>query len=108
MTPLTIEQALLATAVSALVIFSTRAFPFLLFSKREPPSILSFVEHSIPPMIMAILVVHCLKDAALDCRTAAQVLSLASVAALHLWRKNPMISIFGSTALYMVLIRVWR
>lgn len=108
MMPLTIEQALAATFVSAFVIFSTRAFPFLLFSKREPPRILSFVEHSIPPMIMAILVVHCLKDAAFDPRTAAQLLSLAAVAILHLWRRNPMISIFGGTALYMVLIRVWK
>lgn len=108
MTPLTIQQALLASVVSAAVIFSTRAFPFVLFSTREPPHILSFIERSIPPMVMAILVVNCFCDAHCDVKTVSQAISLAAVVMLHLWRKNPMISIFGGTALYMVLLRVWH
>lgn len=104
--PLTLEQALIASLVSALVIFSTRAFPFVLFSRREPPHILAFVEHSIPPMVMAILVVNCFCNAGCNRQTLAQVISLIAVATLQLWRRNPMISIFGGTALYMVLIRL--
>lgn len=106
MTALTLQQALIASAAAALVIFSTRAFPFLLFSRREPPKILVFVEHSIPPMVMAILVVNCFSSAGCNRATLSQIVSLATVGALHLWRRNPMISIFGGTILYMVLIRL--
>lgn len=108
MTPLTIQQALAATFISAAVIFSTRAFPFVLFSRREPPHILSFIEHSIPPMVMAILVVNCFCDAHCDIKTVSQSISLAAVVLLHLWRRNPMISIFGGTGIYMILLRVLR
>ena len=48
---LSLNAALATTVVAALVIFATRLFPFALFSKREPPPILRFVEKYIPPMI---------------------------------------------------------
>jgi len=57
MTPLTLKAALVATFISALVVFLTRAFPFIVFSYRDPPRIISFIEKYIPPMIMAVLVV---------------------------------------------------
>lgn len=105
---LTTGEALIATGVSALVILATRAFPFVLFAKKKPPSALAFVEKSIPPMIMAILVVHCFRDAVDWHSVMTQATALFAVVVLHLWRHNPMISIFGGTALYMVLIRLWN
>lgn len=107
-TAISLNAALIATAVSALIIFATRAFPFVVFSKREPPRILRFIEKYIPPMIMAILLVYCLKDVQFTA-AASFVPSLAALAVtvvLHLWRHNPMVSIFGGTILYMVLIRI--
>jgi len=62
MTPLTLKAALVATFISALVVFLTRAFPFIVFSYRDPPRVISFIEKYIPPMIMAVLVVYCFKD----------------------------------------------
>ena len=62
MTPLTLKAALIATLISALVVFLTRAFPFIVFSYRDPPRVISFIEKYIPPMIMAVLVVYCFKD----------------------------------------------
>ncbi|MBP3709916.1 MAG: AzlD domain-containing protein [Treponema sp.] len=106
--PLSLSAALAATAISALIVFATRAFPFVLFSYREPPRVIRFVEKYIPPMVIAILVVYCFKDVRIAakpwgipsfCATGATVL-------LHLWKRNPMISIFGGTALFMVLSRV--
>ncbi|MBQ9494959.1 MAG: AzlD domain-containing protein [Treponema sp.] len=106
--PLALSSALAATAICALIIFATRAFPFALFSHREPPRIIRFVEKYIPPMVIAILVVYCFKDVRIAakpwgipsfCATGATVL-------LHVWKRNPMISIFGSTALFMILSRL--
>ena len=102
---LSLSAVLVATACCGLLTFLLRAFPFLLFSKREPPALIIFIEKYIPSLVIASLLVYCLKDTQV---TAAPfgipaVLALACTLALHLWRGNAMISIFGSTAVYMIL-----
>ena len=42
MTPL--AEALVITVLFALVILATRAFPFVLFSRKDPPRAIRFVE----------------------------------------------------------------
>lgn len=110
MSALSTREAVAATLVCALIIFLTRAFPFILFSRAKPPKIISFIERFIPPMVMAILAVYCFKD--LDISRSPwgipSLASLAAVVALHLWKRNSMLSIFGGTALYMLLLRVMR
>jgi len=105
MTPLT--EALIAVALMGLVILATRAFPFILFSRRDPPALIRFVERFIPPMVMAVLVVYCLKDISWAARPSGirELISLVAVVGLHVWKKNAMLSIFGGTALYMILLR---
>lgn len=107
-TTISLNAALVATVVSGLIIFATRAFPFVVFSKKEPPRILRFIEKYIPPMIMAILLVYCLKDVQFTnvSSSVPTLVALAVTVILHLWRHNSLISIFGGTALYMVLMRV--
>lgn len=101
---MTVPQALLASIVFALIILATRAFPFLLFSRRNPPKLLQFIEQSIPPAVMAILVLYSLKDipwngtAPLPCGAA-----LCTAVLLHAWKKNALLSIFASTAVFMLL-----
>ena len=102
---LTLNNALLATIIAALVIFGTRLFPFALFSKREPPSILRFIEKYIPPMIMAILLIYCLKDVNFTARPFGlpQLIALLVTVASYLWKGNSMVSIFGGTIVFMLL-----
>ncbi len=104
MTALT--DVLIAVPLMALTILATRALPFVLFSRRDPPAVIRFIEKYIPPMVMAVLVVYCLKDIRWTVRPSGirELLSLALVVALHLWKKNAMLSIFGGTALYMLLM----
>jgi branched-subunit amino acid transport protein AzlD len=100
-----VQNALIAVPLLALVILATRAFPFVLFSRRDPPKAIRFVERFIPPMVMAVLVVYCLKDIPWDVWPSGirELAALALVVVLHLWKKNAMLSIFGGTAFYMVL-----
>lgn len=93
---------------TALVLIFYRAFPFLIFSKREVPSAFKFVEKSLPPLIIAVLLVYCFKDLDFIERPfgAPNFIALAAVVLLHLWKKNSMVSIFGGTILFMVLSRV--
>ena len=102
---LPLHAALLATLVAALVIFATRLFPFALFSKREPPPLLRFVEKYIPPMLMAILLVSCLKDVDFLHRPSGlpQLVALAFTVTTYLWKGNARVSIFGGTIIYMIL-----
>ncbi len=108
MTPL--NEVLLAIVLMALTIFATRAFPFVLFSRRDPPAVIRFVEKYIPPMVMAVLVVYCLKDIRWSVWPSGirEIVSLAAVVVLHLWKKNAMLSIFGGTALFMLLINLFQ
>lgn len=106
--PLSLSDAVIAVIVSALVVLSTRVLPFVVFSKKEPPAIIKFIEKYAPPMIMAILVVYCFKD--VEYTTAPYgipyFICVAAAAVLHLVFKNSMVSILGITLFYMILSRL--
>ena len=105
---LTAAQAIAAIAVMAVVTFLTRALPFLLFDRgEEPPKVVLYLGRVLPPAVIAMLIVYCLRD--LSFAAAAQwvpavVASLVTVV-LHLWKSNNLLSIFGGTVLYMVLVQ---
>ena len=106
---LPVSKVIIAILGSALIIFFERAFPFLLFSKREPPRIIRFIEKYIPPMVMASLVVYCLKDISFSTGIIGFVPYITGViitVILHLWKRNTLISIFSGTAVYMILLRI--
>lgn len=95
-------------AVMAAVTFLTRALPFLLFDRgQEPPKVILYLGRALPPAVMAMLVVYCLRG--MDFSTAPgwvpQVIAVAAVAALHRWKHNTLLSIFGGALLYMVLVQ---
>ncbi len=112
MTP---TQAALAIAVMALVTLLTRALPFLLFDRGEtPPKVILYLGGVLPPAVIAMLIVYCLRDMrfSLSPDMAAlalwvpRVIAVAAVVLLHLWKRNNLLSIFGGTALYMLLVQV--
>ena len=112
-----ISEALILTMVMAAVIFFCRVFPFLFFREKANASkagddrraaFLAFVEKTVPPVAMTVLAFNAL--AAPVTATPREMIPALAAAALtaivHLWRRNPLISIFGGTAVYMVLLRV--
>ena len=106
MTPM---RAAAAIAVMALVTFLTRALPFLLFGRGgNPPRIILYLGQYLPPAVIAMLIVYCLKGVTFTTLGGWLPSLVAGVAAvvLHLWKGNELISIFGATGLYMVLVQV--
>jgi len=101
-----VNEALFLVLAMGAVIFFCRAFPFL-FSIRHA-AILSFVEKTVPPVAMTVLAFNALGGAFRDNPGDGLLVLAASVftALVHLWKRNPLISIFGGTALYMILARV--
>lgn len=56
-------HALAVMGICAAVTLATRALPFVCFSqKRAVPRLVTSLGHSLPPAIMAALVVYCLKS----------------------------------------------
>lgn len=80
--------------IMSLITLFTRAFPFLFFRNRKPPAIIVFIEKYIPPMIMVILVLYCLKDIKWlkNPYGLPEIISILLVFILHIWKKNPLIS----------------
>lgn len=88
-----------------------RALPFVLFgSGRRPPATVTYLGRVLAPAIIALLVVYCfagyVRGGCLSsprhglAEAAAAVLTVA----VHLWRRNPLLSIVAGTALYMALL----
>jgi len=49
-------------AVVAIVTWILRAFPFLLFGNRPLPKAILYLGKVLPPAIMTVLVIYCLRD----------------------------------------------
>lgn len=100
-------RVLLTVAAMAAVTVLTRAAPFLFFSRRKPPAALDYLQAYLPPALMTILVLSAFKDIRwADAPHGIPALAGAvATAALHLWRRNVLLSIACGTAVYMVLLR---
>ncbi|MCF2661650.1 branched-chain amino acid transporter permease [Pseudoflavonifractor phocaeensis] len=105
---LTTGQAIASIAVMAVVTFLTRALPFLLFDRGDhPPKLVLYLGQVLPPAIIAMLIVYCLKGItfASPAGWAPSLLAGGAAVVLHLWKGNDLLSIFGATVLYMVLVQ---
>ena len=87
----------------------TRAVPFILFpeGKKKPP-IITYLAGTIPAAMMGLLVVYCFKSISLRLppHGVPEIISIAVTAALHIWKKNVLLSIVAGTVLYMLLVQL--
>lgn len=96
-------------AVAAVVTAALRFIPFLVFGgKKEPPAYITYLGHVLPGAIMAMLVVYCLKGVSLTSVSGfmPELIASAVVVALHVWRRNTLLSIIGGTVVYMLLVQL--
>ena len=94
--------------VTAVVTWALRAFPFLLFGSRPLPDIIQYLGKALPPAIMTVLVIYCLRETSV--RQAPygipELIACALVVSLQIFRKNMYLSIIAGTVCYMILIRI--
>ena len=102
-------HSVLIVAVVALVTIGLRFLPFLIFGEnRQTPPIIAYLGQVLPFAIMGMLVVYCLKDMTF---TAApfgipEIIGCATVAVLHVWKRNTLLSIGLGTVVYMLLVQL--
>ena len=102
-------HALLMVLVMAVVTHLLRAFPFIVFGiTGKAPRIAVYLGKALSPAAIAMLVVYCFKDVnfCVPAKWLPELAASAAVVVLHLWRRNPMLSICAGTILYMLLIRL--
>ncbi|MGI6181877.1 MAG: branched-chain amino acid transporter permease [Agathobaculum sp.] len=105
---MTFSRTLAMIAVAAVCTFATRLAPFLLFNGKKPiPPIIRYLGATLPPAVIALLVVYCLKNVQWITGTHGipELLCIAVTALLHLWKRNNLLSIGVGTVLYMFLIQ---
>ncbi len=91
------HSALLVAAMS-LVTILLRALPFLVW--------LAYLGKVLPPAIIGMLVVYCLKDTKISSAPfgVPELISALLVVALQAWKRNVLVSILAGTICYMALI----
>lgn len=100
------SAALLVAAMAATTVL-LRALPFLIF-RRETPPYVSYLGRVLPPAIIGMLVIYCLKDVTPTAFPFGipELASVACVVAMQVWRRNSLVSILAGTVVYMVLVQL--
>lgn len=105
---MTITQQIITISMVILGTMITRFLPFLVFPNDKPtPKYIQYLGKVLPSAVFGLLVVYCLKGISLfaGSRGIPEFISIAVVAALHLWKRQMLLSIAGGTVCYMLLVQ---
>ncbi|MBQ1956201.1 MAG: branched-chain amino acid transporter permease [Clostridia bacterium] len=96
------------TAVVAATML-TRFLPFIIFPAGKPtPKYIVYLGRVLPPAIFGMLVIYCLKDVTIlsGSHGIPELISIATVVGLHLWKRQMLLSILVGTVCYMLLVQL--
>ena len=87
--------------------YLTRVVPFLLPRRLREDAHLQYVGAQLPPAVMLLLVVYCLKDVRFSAAPYGlpELAAVSVVAGLHLWKRHGLLSIGVGTAFYLLCVR---
>jgi branched-subunit amino acid transport protein AzlD len=110
---LSLPRAILSVFVMGGVILACRIVPFILLGKstsRTVARLLGFVERTVPPVAMAVLAFTSIAG---EYKTGVALGFYGTIAsfctvALHLWKRNALLSILGGTGAYILLNYLFR
>lgn len=106
---MTLSQQIITIAICVFGTMTTRFLPFLIFSgKRPTPRYIQYLGSALPAAIFGMLVVYCLKNVnfLVGNHGLPELLAIVFTAALHLRKRQMLISIAGGTICYMLLVQL--
>ncbi len=105
---MSIYEQIITIALCASATMLTRFLPFMVFnSKLKTPAYVEYLGKALPSPTFALLVIYCLKDVSILTGTHGipELIAIAVVIGLHLWKRQMFLSIAGGTIFYMILIQ---
>lgn len=106
---MTLTQQIVTVAIIALGTMLTRFLPFLLFpASKQTPRPIQYLGRVLPAAVFGLLVIYCLKNVSLlgGSHGLPELIAIAAVVSLHLWKRQMLLSVAGGTVLYMVLVQL--
>ena len=102
-----VGKSLAIIAVIATITAIFRFAPFLIFSKNPPKQIL-YLGKVLPPAVMSMLIVYCLKNISFTTYPfgVPELIAMMFVIIVHRWRRNTLLSVAGGTLFYMLMMQV--
>lgn len=105
---LTTIQMLVTILAITLGTITTRYLPFILFPEnKKTPELVLYLGNVLPPAMMGLLVVYCLKKVSITCAPHGipELVAITAIVVLHKWKNNVLLSIGGGTMVYMFLVQ---
>ncbi len=106
---MSLAQRIIIIAVVSVGTMLTRFLPFLLFPQGKPtPKYIRYLGKVLPASVFGLLVVYCLKNVSVfsGSHGIPELIAIAVTAALHLRKKQMLLSIAGGTLCYMLLVQL--
>lgn len=109
MTSMTLTEQIITVSMVVLGTLITRFLPFIVFPAGKPtPKYIQFLGKFLPAAVFGLLVIYCLRNVSLvsGSHGIPELISIAVVISLHLWKRQMLISIAGGTICYMLLVQL--
>ena len=106
---MTVAQQMITIALCALGTMTTRFLPFIVFSSRRPtPKYIQYLGKALPAAVFGMLVVYCRRNVSIlsGSHGLPELIAIAEVIAVHLYKKNMLLSIAVGTVCYMLLVQL--
>lgn len=106
---MTLVQKIIIIGMAVLGTAMTRFLPFLIFPGDRPvPKYVQYLGKVLPSAVFGLLVVYCLRNVNMlsGSHGIPELISIAAVAGLHLWKRQMLLSIAGGTICYMMLVQM--
>lgn len=106
---MTLAQKIIIIGMAVLGTAMTRFLPFLVFPGDKPvPKYIQYLGRVLPSAVFGLLVIYCLRDVNIlsGSHGIPELISIAAVAGLHLWKRQMLLSIAGGTVCYMLLVQM--
>lgn len=105
---MTLPQQIITIGMVVLGTMLTRFLPFLFFpAGKTAPKYIQYLGKVLPSAVFGMLVIYCLKGINIftGSHGIPEMLSIAFVVLLHLWKRQMLLSIAGGTVCYMLLVQ---
>ena len=105
---MTLAQQIITIGMVVLGTMLTRFIPFILFPAGKPtPKYIQYLGKVLPSAVFGLLIIYCLKNVNImtGSHGLPELIAIAVVVGLHLWKRQMILSLAGGTICYMVLVQ---